>query len=460
MKKTSTVAFAVTALFASACTDGAVSDGSDRDTPMERSFRLRIENIAPWTVIKSGVQTTRTSGTDGPLGPGDAYEITFTAGAGQSVSFASMLGESNDWFFGPGPAGIALYDGTGSPRSGDVTSEIAVWDAGTEIDEEPFVGGSTGPQQLSPDQGAADPNPVVRALGQTVTLSGGGTFAMPAVEDMITVTLTAQSEQRFVLRIENVSTDETLVTSAGPRAVHMSPPLWAVHIAPAPLFDEGAADRGEGLEQIAEAGRTGTLATTMHSLTGFHTPLSPGVYAISAEGEPLFSVGVAERGLGLERIAEDGNPMPLAQAVSAEPPAGTMMTGAFTVPAGIDVPGPALPGRAFEIDFDAMPGDHLSFATMFGMSNDWFFASRPEGIPLFDANGVAMSGDVTELVELYDAGTEIDQEIAIGPATGPQQGVPDTGAVDPIAQVRLVSPSDYAQPVSTHLRVTLEVVDQ
>ena len=82
--------------------------GTDEDMQMDMkptptAFKLRVENVAPWTVLKSGVQAMRTDGTTGALGHGQAYEITFTAGKNQKVSFASMLGESNDWFFAPGP---------------------------------------------------------------------------------------------------------------------------------------------------------------------------------------------------------------------------------------------------------------------------------------------------------------------------------------------------------------------
>ena len=108
------------------------------------------------------------------------------------------------------------------------------------------------------------------------------------------------------------------------------------------------------------------------------------------------------------------------------------------MPVGSGVKAPAKPGEAFELSVAAMPGDHVSFATMFGMSDDWFFATVPAGIALFDDAGKPMVGDVTDRIAIYDAGTEIDQEPAIGPDTGPQQAGPDTGALDPVRQVREV----------------------
>ncbi len=422
-------------------------------TPTPTAFTLRIENIAPWTLLKSGLQAQKTNGTSGALGPGDALEITFTAGKKQSISFAAMFGESNDWFFAPGPTGIALYDAQGNPVSGDVTSQVSLWNAGTEIDQEPAVGDSTGPKQPAPDYGAPDPDPTVRQLAQVVTLTDGSQFTLPTIDQMIQVTLTPGANQQFTLRIANVSTATTLVTSQGARAIHVSPAVWALHTAPAPLFTPGMPDRAQGLELVAESGRGAMLASELHELTGVATPISPGVYAVHTASEPLYALGVADRGLGLEHLAEDGNNAILAQAMSGIAlQQGLTATGAFDVPVGAAAKAAAKPGDAFELAVSGLPGDRVSFATMFGMSDDWFFASEPDGIALFDDAGNSISGEVTEQVGIYDAGTELDEELAIGPDTGPQQPAPDTGAADPVHQVRVAS---YSVPASAHLRVTL-----
>jgi hypothetical protein len=424
------------------------SDDNMMPEPSPTTFKLRIDNVAPWTVLKSGVQSTKTNGTTGALAMGQAYEITFTAGKGQKISFASMFGESNDWFFAPGPNGIALYDAQGNPVSGDVTSQVSLWNAGTEIDQEPGVGDSVGPNQPAPDDGAPDPDATVRALGTTTTLADGSSFTLPAITDMIKVTLTPAAGGQFTLRIENVSTTSTLVTSHGTRDIHVSPPVWALHIAPAPLFTPGSADRAQGLELVAESGRFPMLQASMRALTGWATPISPGVFAVHTDDEPLYSLGLVDRGEGLERLAEDGNNAALMSGVA------TRLVGVstFDIPVGAETKAPAKPGDAFEITVTGMPGDHVSFASMFGLSNDWFFATVPSGIPLFDADGMAMKGDVTDLISIYDAGSELDQEIAIGADTGPQQPAPNTGAADPIHQVREAAPPVAA---SAHLRVTL-----
>lgn len=432
--------------------DGNGDDGDD-DGGGHGALRVRIENIAPWTLLKSAALAEHTGGATGPLSPGQAFEIRLTAGKQQALSFAAMLGESNDWFFAPGPQGIALFDGDGRPRSGDVTSEIALWDAGTEVDQEPAVGPDTAPKQAAPDQGAPDPDPAIAELSGEIELSDGSRFALPAVEAMIRATLTPASDGEFVLRIENVSTADTLKTSRGDCAIHVSPLVWALHMMPAPLFEDGKPDRGQGLERIAEEGNPDPLAASLEELTGFATPVSPGVFVVHHGGQPIYSLGQPDRGVGLERIAEDGNAAPLGEAFAQEPPEDATQTGVFDHAVGADMAGPAVPGQAYELDIDASEGGRLSFAAMYGMSNDWLFATPPDGIELDSLRDGGQDGiDVTDMIAIYDAGTEIDQEIAIGPFTAPQQPEPNTGPADPDNQVRN---ADYPLPASAHVRVTI-----
>ena len=455
MLKLSLLAAGLTAALG-ACADDSVPEVSDPPaTPT--TFRLRIENIAPWTVLKSGTHATRTDGTQGPIGPGQAYEIQFTAGRGQKVSFASMLGQSNDWFFAPGAAGIALYDAAGNPRAGDVTSEVYLFDAGTEIDQEPAVGDATGPKQPNPEFGAADPIAKVRQLGKVVTLTSGATFTLPNITQMVRVTLVPGANRMFTLRIENVSTATTLVTSQGMSGIGMSPPAWAVHVRDGALFDLDAADRNQGLELIAESGRNLVLGNNLRTLSGPATPISPGAYAVHRDSEPLYALGLEDLGIGLSWLAEDGNAMPLRESITTN--TRTLQfsaTGGFDTPVGADKAGAARPGSAFEIEVQGLPGDKLSWVSMFGMSNDWFFGTTPDGIALFDEWGQAVRGDVSKSIAIFDAGTELDQELAIGADTGPNQAGPNTGAADPIALVRAAA---APFPASSHLRVTLEPVE-
>lgn len=101
----------------------------------------------------------------GPIGPAGAYEFSFTANAGMKLSLALMFGQSNDLFYAPDSQGIALFDSKGRPLSGDVTSKIILWDAGTEVNQEPGVGPDQAPRQKAANTGAAENGVVTRAKG-------------------------------------------------------------------------------------------------------------------------------------------------------------------------------------------------------------------------------------------------------------------------------------------------------
>jgi hypothetical protein len=73
-----------------------------------------------------------------------------------------MMGQSNDWFYGPAESGIALFK-DGKPMSGDITAQIILWDVGTEVNQEPGIGADQGPRQKAPNTGKAE-NGVVRNI--------------------------------------------------------------------------------------------------------------------------------------------------------------------------------------------------------------------------------------------------------------------------------------------------------
>jgi hypothetical protein len=157
--------------------------------------------------------------------------------------------------------------------------------------------------------------------------------------------------------------------------------------------------------------------------------LSPGAFIIhdGMHTAPVFTSGQADRGEGLERQAEDGNPVPLSEGL-----AGMMFkqVGVFNTPVDAMEPGALMPGQAFEFTFSATPGDYLTFTEMFGQSNDLFFAPDENGIALFGANGNPINGTFTGAVQLWDAGTEVNQEPFVGADQAPRQAAPDTGEAE------------------------------
>ncbi|MGW8313967.1 MAG: spondin domain-containing protein [Bacteroidales bacterium] len=96
--------------------------------------------------------------------------------------------------------------------------------------------------------------------------------------------------------------------------------------------------------------------------------------------------------------------------------------GAQFIPDGETSAGPAFPGHSFTIKFHAGKEHHLSFATMYGASNDLFYGPGDEGIALFPG-GSALTGNITGLISLWDAGTEVNHAPASG-EDGAEESVP------------------------------------
>lgn len=156
----------------------------------------------------------------------------------------------------------------------------------------------------------------------------------------------------------------------------------------------------------------------------FPFALSPGLWVAHELEVRLYKEGAAA-GAALERQAEDGDPGELVKQLMARAHNG-MQHGVFNTPVGANGPGPIGPGAAYEFTVTGKPGMKLSMTMMFGQSNDWFYAPAAHGISLFD-NGKPISGDLTSKFMLYDAGTEKDEEIGIGPNQGPRQKAVNTG---------------------------------
>lgn len=191
--------------------------------------------------------------------------------------------------------------------------------------------------------------------------------------------------------------------------------------------------------RITNLSRGNTLETSEGAFLS--VPLSPGVWAVHADDISLFTEGASAGSEGLEALAEDGNPSDLGRAIDRG--TGFESTGIFNMPFGTDSPAPIGSGQAYLFTFIAEPGEHLSFATMFVQSNDLFFAPDAEGIELFDEEGLALNGDITQLILLWDAGTEVNQEPGVGADQAPRQSGPNIGA-DENGSVRLVNdPYDY-----------------
>ncbi len=406
------------------------AEATHRPRPQETTFVVTITNVSDgFDFSRSGVFTNPDdSDSPAPAFPGSSYQFEVYANPGDHLSLATMLVQSNDWFFAPLEDGIALYDSAGEPIQGDITEQFYIIDAGTEIDQTPGEGPDQAPRQSGPDTGAPDPDSTVRLVEDA-----------PAVQDLIAVTVEPGGDSSFVVTVSNVSGESVL---PGP----IAPGVFAVHQASAPLFTLGEADRGEGLEDLVEDGNPALLGEELSGRTGVASPLAPGVYAPTRRRNVFYRRNRPDRGRGLEALAEDGNPSLLVADLQARLRGDV---GVFAIPSGSDAPGPLFPGESYEFTVTGRPGERLQVASMFVQSNDWFLATKRQGVRLF-RRGQAIDKDITSEFRLLDAGTEVDQAPGFGPDQPPRQSGPNTGADDPNDSVRFVS-----RDVSSLIQVTI-----
>jgi hypothetical protein len=178
--------------------------------------------------------------------------------------------------------------------------------------------------------------------------------------------------------------------------------------------------------------------------------LSPGFYILTTRGNKLFTVG-KRAGRELESQAEDGNPDLFYKRFLTK--VGSINLGVFNKPVDSDMASPIFSGGAFEFTFIATSGTKLDLAMMYGQSNDLFYAPE-QAIELFDKDGNPVSGDITDLLKLWDAGTEVNQAPGLGSDQGPRQKGPNTGTPEN-GVVRLVSDGFAYPETKSVLRVTI-----
>jgi len=404
---------------------GEGGEGGAGGAGIVETFTVTLENVSQSKAFTSaGVFDTPVGDSAaGPVTPGKSYKFTVDAGRKQKLFFATMLAATNDLFFAPSGEGIPLYLDNGAPVSADVTSQVYLWDAGTELNEEPFIGANTVVNQGTVNTGVADSNSKVRKIA---AVSEGFIFAYPALASLIKVTVTHTTGTLFDVTIDGLAGAALITGDLVSHPSPISPGVWVVSNSANALFSEGAAAPAHGLEALAEDGKPAVLATYLAANTGITFPASPGVWLLHKTGtKPLFTSGALDLGKGLEAIAEDGNTAPLGANLASF--AGYRKGDIFNTPVGAATPGPIVPGSKYQITFDGSPGDSLSFASMLAATNDVFLGPKDIGIPLFDNEGAALTGDISDQVFLWDAGTEGNEQPGIGLNTVTNQLVANTG---------------------------------
>lgn len=358
--------------------------------PITKTHSITIQNVLQsQPLVESGTFLKFT----GPVLPGESTTFTFSAAKGQAVTFAAMYGWSNDLFFAPANPGIMLYDAQGKPIEGDVSSQIKLWDNGTRINQHP---GST---VQHPGTTESTPHNIMEVNG---TDAQGNTY--PAASSLMHVSLKYDGKSMFTVTVNNVSGNTTNPTPFSPGVWAISYSVGGKMLMPNPIYEAGKPSANR-LTKIAEMGNITDMNTYLQSITGVFTPLSPVLVVVyHGMNNPIFKTGEFDPGHGLTNLAQMGDASKLAAYLKTV----SGVENVYVLPAANttvllpEMNGQA--GSAVSQQLSLKPGDKIAYATMYGLSNDWFFAGEA-GMDMGFSHGnmpYFHSG-------LYDDGTAVNQ---------------------------------------------------
>jgi hypothetical protein len=352
---------------------------------------ITIENVLDSKpLVESG--TFMGTGTPPVILTGQSVSFSFSAAKNQRLTFATMYGWSNDLFFAPANPGIKLYMDDGTPITGDVSSQIKLWDNGTRVNQVP------GMTVTHPGTAEATQKNIKEVTG---TDDYGNAYV--AASELMKVSLVYNGNSMFTATIMNNSGGKVNQTP-------FSPGVWAISyvaggnlLLPEPLYKSGQLT-ANGLTNIAEMGDNSVLSAYATSLTGIFTPLSPVLVVVYNGSEnPFYKTGENDRGEGLKEIAQKGNADVLAAKLMTKP--GVRNVYVLKEPTStVLLPkiGGAAGGKVSQ-QLSVTAGDKIAIATMYGFSNDWFFATTGGDIDAIQ------KGDVSSSIGLFDDGTAINQ---------------------------------------------------
>lgn len=376
--------------------------------PSTGSMRtLTVENIvAPKLFVESGA--FKNTGKSPVIQPGESVSFKFKAGKGQALMFTMMYGKSKDWFFASRQPGIKLFDAQGKAMTGDVSAQVKLWDNGTKV-------GMTD---------AKESNPIMEVKGVDVA------------KLMKVMLAYDEPTSEFTLTLKN--------TSAGTdNETPFSPGVWAVStfdgsklLAEKPFFTPGEKSNPE-MTDIAQMGNIDKLKMKVEANTGIITGISP-VLVVVYQGEknPIYELGKKDSGMGLKDLAQMGNASKLQESLKKMKGVKSVVV-AGTAPVG--------PGQKVMAQCKVEAGDKLAYATMFGFSNDWFYANE-QAIP------AGSNGDITGKTALLDSGTGVDQYPGAGNRQALFGGTPQAES-KPISKVGNTFPVPSVDKV---LKITIK----
>lgn len=353
---------------------------NDGEMAVNDTATITVENVIEGKALTQ-FGTFQNAGSSPVINPGESASFTFYAGKGQAISFAAMYGNSNDLFFAPANPGIKLYQDNGDPVTGNVSSQIRLWDNGTRVNQ------ATGPAVTHPGSAESPQNNIAEI-----------TLAVPASQ-LLKAELTHEGGTRFTLKLTNTSggtANETPI-SAG---------VWAVsHISGTtlvredPIFSPGKLS-ANGLTDLAETGKTTPLEQYLTGITGPNSAFSPVLVVVyNGNDNPIFKTGENDRGQGLKELSQQGNADVLAAFLKTKP--GVKEVFVLKAPA-TTVLQPRINGNdggKVSHTISARKGDRIALAMMYAQSNDWFIAAVNNGV-----DG-STRGDISSIMGLFDSGT-------------------------------------------------------
>jgi hypothetical protein len=404
---------------------------------MPQPNTITIENVLnSRPLVESG--TFKGSGTPPVVFPGQSVSFSFSAAKNQRLTFATMYGWSNDLFFAPANPGIKLYNDDGTPITGDVSAQIKLWDNGTRVNQKP------GMAVVHPGTAETTAKNIKEVAGMD---DYGNTYL--AASQLMKVSLAYNGNSTFTVTIMNN-------TGGTANETPFSPGVWAISyvaggnlLLAEPIYSSGK-PTANGLTNLSEAGDNTVLSTYLTGQTGIFTPLSPVLVVVySGNQNPFFKSGENDRGEGLKDLAQKGNADILAAALKNKPGVKNVYvlkdaTNTVLLPKIGEGNG----GKVSQL-LNVVPGDKIAIATMYGFSNDWFFATSGSDI---DAT---KKGDVSSSIGLYDNGTALDQFPGAGITQFNLAGTPLTES-KPIAAVPNPNPYTTLPALTNIIKVTLQ----
>jgi len=160
-----------------------------------------------------------------------------------------MVVMTNDVFIGTVPAGVRFLEEDSSARSANAISNeiadlVAVWDAGTEVNQTPGAGPDIPMNQDFDNTGDADPDPTIRYYADP-------TNDLATVTDFVDVEIVLDTDDgggnyTFLVSVDNVS-------GGNPFQGLLTPVVYGAHDGAANMFTMGMA-ASPGLEELAEDG--------------------------------------------------------------------------------------------------------------------------------------------------------------------------------------------------------------